>query len=115
MSDLQRCNCGLDNIRTAEFCRECGTSLTDSSGKLPGHGLLMFVGKLSGWALMIATGVFVLVFVSLPRFPGDKFIMVILGAVIWFGICQAFRNNNPLVMRVLKWLFPYDSWTAADN
>jgi hypothetical protein len=64
---------------------------------------------------MISTGVLVIAFISLPRFPGDKIIMVILGAAIWFGICQAFRNNNPPGMRVLKWLFPYDSWTLADD
>ena len=110
--------CGKINSRVLEWCQHCGKPDWTSA---PVERLtvvdksFVFIGRLVGWALMIMTGAFVVLYVAASRFPGDKLVLVVVGAAIWYGVCLAFRNNSPPVMRVLRWLFPYDSWTLADD
>ena len=118
MPNLKKCQCGRYNSQTAEFCSECGEALGEFHTEKPSDEMFDLIGKPTGWVLMILTGFIVKVsLIGLVATSSPVGIILVLGvgALIWFGICRAFRNNSPSTMRVLRWLFPYDSWTSADD
>ena len=116
MSNLKVCQCGRYNSQSDEFCNECGKTLGEYHTKNPSNKIFDFIGKITGLLVMVMTGVIVMISLLglIATSPGG-IIMWGVGALIWFGICRAFRNNSPSTMRVLSWLFPYDSWTLADE
>jgi hypothetical protein len=116
MDNLKICECGRYNSQTAEFCTECSEVLGESRTPSPRNSvtskLFRWTGTISGLVLMGLTGGFVW---GITGLPSVGLLLFIAGAAIWFGICQAFRNNSPSTMRVLRWLFPYDSWSQPDQ
>jgi hypothetical protein len=107
--------CGGFSSRVSEKCQHCNrVEWTSEPVVREGIALKLsrWTGAISGLVLMGLTGGIVW---GITGLPSIGLVMFFAGAAIWFGICQAFRNNSPSTMRVLRWLFPYDSWTLPQD
>ena len=109
--------CGKTNDKVLELCQHCGIPEWTSAPieKLPfGYKTFTAVGMLSGLILIGFTGVIPVILVVGSRFPGDRFAGIIAGLIIWYGLSRVFRNSS-IFGTLLKWLFPYESWTGNND
>jgi hypothetical protein len=109
--------CGKTNDKVLELCQHCGKPEWTAAPieKLPfGYKTFTTIGMLSGLILIGVTGVITVILVVGSRFPGDRFVGIIAGFIIWYGLSRGFRRAS-IFGPPLRWLFPYQSWTGTDD